>query len=113
MKKFRLFSLVTAVLVTLVIAGCGVVVDVPITPATGYIRICANSPHIYGTLYVNGVSYGKIDGAGDIDPNCRSSVGPLYFGRSYFVEVIDYDFETGDYYGYITPNYEGQTIYLY
>ena len=35
MKKVKVLFLITAVMVTLVIAGCGVVIDVPITPSTG------------------------------------------------------------------------------
>jgi hypothetical protein len=62
MKKVKVLFLITAVMVTLIIAGCGVVVDVPITPSTGSIRICTNSPSIYGTLLVDNSSWGKIDG---------------------------------------------------
>jgi len=111
MKKFRLFSLVTAVLVTLVIAGCGVVVDVPITPATGYIRICTNSSRIYGTLYVDNNSWGVIDGANVVGSSCLG--GNVTFGRTYYVEVVDYSFGTGSYCcKYIKPTYSGQVFYL-
>ncbi|NLJ49277.1 MAG: hypothetical protein GX428_06800 [Candidatus Atribacteria bacterium] len=74
MKKGKVLFLITAVMITLVIAGCGVVVDVPITPATatGTIRICTNSPSIYGSLYVDNSYWDEIDGAGVVGKNCLS-----------------------------------------
>lgn len=111
MKRLTLILLVTVALVTIVIAGCGITIDVPVGTST-YIKICSNSGSIYGTLYVNGISYGKIDGANVIGPRCRSGIGPLILGNTYFVEVVDWDFDTGDHSTYITPRFNDQTIYL-
>ena len=112
MKKVKVLFLVITVLVTLVIAGCGVVVDVPITPATGTIRICSSSFNVYGTLYVDNANYGIIDGAGDIGSTCLP-VGPLVLGRSYHVQIIDENYGSGYYVSrYITPSYDGQYFYI-
>jgi len=111
MKSLTTILLVSAVLVTMVIAGCGIVIDVPVGTTTGYIRICSRSNSIYGTLYVEGVNYGKIDGASVIGSMCLG-IGPITLGRTYFVDVVDYDFGTGDYSTYITPRFDDQTIYL-
>ena len=111
MKKVKVLFLITAVMVTLVIAGCGVVIDVPITPSTGPIRICTNSPSIYGNLYVDNSSWDIIDGANVVGTSCLG--GTVTFGRTYFVEVVDYSFGTGSYCcSYITPQFSGQVFYL-
>lgn len=111
MKKVKVLFFITAILITLVIAGCGVVIDVPITPSTGTIRICTNSPSIYGTLFVDNSSWGVIDGANVIGTSCLG--GTVTLGRTYFVEVVDYSFGTGSYCcRYITPSFSGQVFYL-
>ena len=111
MKRFKLYLLVTSILVAIVIAGCGVVVDVPVTPSTGYIRICTNRSWIYGTLYVGNNSWGVIDGANVIGSSCLG--GDVVLGRTYSVEVYDDIFGTGSYCcRNITPTYSGQTFYL-
>jgi hypothetical protein len=39
--------------------------------------------------------------------------GTVTFGRTYFVEVVDYSFGTGSYCcRYITPQFSGQVFYL-
>lgn len=111
MKKVKVLFFIIAILITLVIAGCGVVIDVPITPSTGHIRICTNSPSIYGTLFVDNSSWGVIDGANVIGTSCLG--GTVTLGRTYFVEVVDYSFGTGSYCcRYITPSFSGQVFYL-
>ena len=82
MKKVKVLFLITAVMVTLVIAGCGVVIDVPITPSTGPIRICTNSPSIYGNLYVDNSSWGIIDGANVVGTSCLG--GNCHFWKNLF-----------------------------
>jgi hypothetical protein len=111
MKKRTLILLVVAAIAAMVVVGCGITIDVPVGTNT-YIKICSNSGGIYGTLYVNGISYGKIDGANIIGPRCRSGIGPLILGNTYYVEVIDWDYGTGDYSTYITPRFSDQTINL-
>ncbi|MEI6157110.1 MAG: hypothetical protein WCP87_01940 [Atribacterota bacterium] len=114
-KTYLILFVLLLVAIPVIISGCGLTIDVPITPTShsGYIRICSGSSSVFGRVYVDGVSYGYIDGEGIMGSPCTSSsVGPLTLNISHHIEIYDYSY--GSYSSnYFTPSYSGQTFTAY
>ncbi|MCX6090452.1 MAG: hypothetical protein NTX88_08835 [Candidatus Atribacteria bacterium] len=111
MKRTVLLLVLVLVAAALLMPGCTIVVPIPDGGGSGTIRICGYDRNVWGTVYIDDVNVGYIDGdLYTFDPDCVSRY--LTLGVMHQVEL--YNSTYGDVFeGVITPSYDGQRYYIH